>query len=172
MRTIDRELVDEVWREMTEYPPGRIADETQAFLERQPYVAEICQTLTKEFDLQVQQAALGLTFLLFKILEASLGAPFPTVTRQRIIEAYEATTEWMERWEGADPRIFLRGVQGEGEFPHPNLIQYLLTVFYGGDPESVEYDEEVKASLFLLLKTLSDALDIGPVGGGEGTGLD
>jgi hypothetical protein len=35
--------------------------------------------------------------------------------------------------------------------------------FYGGDPESVDYDQEVKASLFLLLKTLSDALDIGEV---------
>jgi hypothetical protein len=38
-----------------------------------------------------------------------------------------------------------------------------LTVFYGGDPESVEYDDEVKASLFLLLKTVADALDIAPV---------
>jgi len=52
---------------------------------------------------------------------------------------------------------------GGGDFPHPNLIQYLLTIFYGGDPESAEYDEEVKASLFLLLKTVADALDIAPI---------
>jgi len=75
--------------------------------------------------------------------------------------APEATTEWLELWEGADPRIFLRSVQGGGEFPQPNLIQYLLTIFYGGDPESVDYDQEVKASLFVLLKTLSDAVDVG-----------
>ena len=149
MRAIDQSLVDEVWREITAYPPGRQEDEARLFLERQPHVAAFCQVVTKEFDATVQKAALGLAFLLFKILEASLAAPFPPVTRHRIEEAYEATAEWLEQWEGADPRIFLRSVQGGGEFPHPNLVQYLLTVFYGGDPESVDYEQEVKASLFL-----------------------
>ncbi len=163
MRAIDQSLVDEVWRDITAYPPGRAGDEARSFLEQQPHVAAFCQMVTNEFDPTVQKAALGLTFLLFKILEASLGASFPRVAEHRIREAYEATTEWLEQWEGADPRIFLRSVQGGGEFPHPNLVQYLLTVFYGGDPESVDYDQEVKASLFLLLKTLADALDIGEV---------
>lgn len=161
MRAIDSSLVDEVWREITTYPPGRAEEEAKAFLQRQRHVAAFCHTVTKEFDAAVQKAALGLAFLLFKILEASLGAPFPSVARERVVEAYEATTEWLEQWEGADPRIFLRSVQAGGEFPHPNLIQYLLTVFYGDDEESAEYDAEVKASLFLMLKTLSDALDIG-----------
>ncbi len=163
MRAIDQALVDEIWREITSYPPGRAEEEARQFLARQPHVAAFCQLVTQEFDLAVQKAALGLAFLLFKILEASLEAPFPPVAQRRIQEAYEATTEWLEQWDGADPRIFLRSVEGGGEFPQPNLVQYLLTVFYGGDPESVEYDEEVKASLFLLLKTLSDALDIGEV---------
>jgi len=163
VRAIDRTLVDEVWREIMSYAPGRANDEARLFLERQPHVAAFCQVVTKEFDAPVQKAALGLTFLLFKILEASLGTPFPALAQHRIQEAYEATAEWLEQWEGADPRIFLRSVQGGGEFPHPNLVQYLLTVFYGGDPESVDYDQEVKASLFLLLKTLGDALDLGEV---------
>lgn len=163
MRAIDQFLVDEVWREITAYPPGRAEEEARLFLQRQPHVATFCQMVTQEFDPAVQKASLGLAFLLFKILEASLGAPFPPVAQPRIQEAYEATTEWLEQWDGADPRIFLRSVGGGGAFPHPNLLQYLLTEFYGGDPESVDYDQEVKASLFLLLKTLSDALDIGEV---------
>ncbi|MBI4591649.1 MAG: hypothetical protein HY725_22715 [Candidatus Rokubacteria bacterium] len=167
MRAIDQLLVDEVWREMTSYPPGRQENEAREFLERQPHVATFCQVVTTEFDPTVQKAALGLTFLLFKILEASLGGPFPPVAEHRIREAYETTTEWLEQWEGADPRIFLRHVQGGGALPQPNLIQYLLAAFYGGDPASVDYDQEVKASLFLLLKTLADALDIGEVEPGE-----
>lgn len=163
MRAIDQSLVDEVWREIAAYPPGRAEEEARAFLQQQPHAAQFCQVVAKEFDPTVQKAALGLTFLLFKILEASLGTPFPPVAAHRIREAYEATTEWLEQWDGADPRMFLRSIQGGGEFPHPNLVQYLLTVFYGSDPESVDYDQEVKASLFLLLKTLSDALDIGEV---------
>jgi hypothetical protein len=163
MRAIDQALVDEIWREMTTYEPDRAGAEAKMFLSRQPHVAEICRELTKEFDATVQKAALGLAFLLLKIVEASLGAPFPTIAQERIIRAYETTTEWLEQWDGAEPRIFLRAVQGAGEFPHPNLIQYLLTVFYGGDPESAEYDGKVKAGLFLLLKTLVDALEIGEI---------
>ena len=163
MRAIDQGLVDEVWQEVVTYEGERATAEAKAFLARQPYVGEICRQLMGEFDPETQKAALGLAFLLFKIVETSLGAPFPSVGRERLVQAYEATTEWLEQWEGADPRFFLRSVQGGGEFPHPNLIQYLLTVFYGGDPESAEYDDEVKASLFLLLKTVADALDIAPV---------
>lgn len=144
MRAIDRSLVDEVWREVTAYPPGRQEDEAREFLERQPHVASFCQVVTRELDLAVQKAAIGLGFLLFKILEASLGTPFPPVARQRIQEAYEGTTEWLEQRE-----------EGGGEFPHQDLVQYLV--------ESVDGDEEAKAALFLLLKTLSDAAELPPL---------
>ncbi len=161
MRAIDPALVEEVWREMTRYPPERAEEEAVAFLQRQPHVAAFCHSITKQLDEDVQKAALGLAFLLFKILEASLGTPFPPLTRERVLEASEATAAWLERWEGADPRLFLQSVLDEGKFPHPNLVRYLLTVFYCGAPESAAPDAEVAASLFLLLKTLCDALDIG-----------
>lgn len=144
MRAIDRTLVDEVWREVTACPPGRQAVEAREFLERQPHVAAFCQAVTRELNVAVQRAAIGLAFLIFKILEASLGAPFPPVTQSRIREAYEATTEWLERRE-----------ESEGEFPHRNLVQYLV--------ESVDGEEEAKAALFLLLKTLWDAAELPPL---------
>ena len=140
MRAIDRTLVDEVWREATAYPPGRQADEAREFLEGQPQVAAFCQAVTRELDVAVQRAAIGLAFLLFKIFEASLGMRCPPVGQRRIREAYEGTTEWLEQPE-----------EGGGGFPHRDLVQYLV--------ESVDGDEEAKAALFLLLKTLSDALD-------------
>ena len=166
MLAISQKLVSDVWQEMISYPPERAEAEASRFLERQPHVAELCQKATQELDDPARKAALGLTFLFFKIVEASLGAPVQMVTRQRIVDAYRATTEWLERWEGAHPGIFLRSVEAGEEFPQPNLIQYLLTVFYGGDPESEEYDDEVRATLFLLLKTLSDSVDFGPLEAG------
>jgi hypothetical protein len=119
MRAIDQGLVDEVWREVATYESERATAEAKVFLERQPHVREICRQLIEEFDPEAQKAALGLTFLLFRIVEASLGAPFPTISRERLIQAYEATTEWLEQWEGADPRFFLRSVQGGGRLPAP-----------------------------------------------------
>jgi hypothetical protein len=140
VRAIDWILVDEVRREVTAYPRGRQADEAREFLERQPHVAAFCQAVTRELDVAIQRAAIGLAFLLFKIFEASAGMRWPPVARRRIREAYEGTTEWLEQPE-----------EGGGEFPHRDLVQYLV--------ESVDGDDEAKAALFLLLKTLSDALD-------------
>ncbi len=162
MRPIDPALLDEVWREITAYPPARVEEEAAAFLARQPDVARFCHTVTKQFDESVQRAAVGLAFLLFKILEASLGVPFPSVARERVTEAYEATTAWLEGWEGVEPQIFLRDVLDAAASPHPNLTQHLLTLFYGSDPLSGKYDAEVVAALYLMLKTLTDALDIAP----------
>jgi hypothetical protein len=157
MRAIDQALVDRVWEEIVASPPDRQADEARAFLEGQPHAAAFCAALTRELDLPARRAALGLAFLLFKTLEASRGTPAPRVSRQRIEAAYRATSAWLDRWEGADARVFLRSVEVGPEFPQPHLVQYLLTAFYVGDPNSAAYDEEVRASLFLLLKTLADA---------------
>ena len=104
MRAIDQALVDEVWWEVTTYEGERATAEARVFLERQPYVGEICRQLMKEFDPEAQRAAMGLTFLLFKIVETSLGAPFPTISRDRLIQAYEAITEWTTRTGGSGNR--------------------------------------------------------------------
>ncbi len=158
MRGIDQALVDEVWRETAAYPPGRVETEAGAFLSQQPHVAAFAQAMTREQDPVVQKAALGLCFLLFKALERSLGRPFPLVAEARILEAYEATTDWLRRSEAADAAAMLSAADDPA---HPTLVSYILAVFYGG--AAGEFDERVRAALFLMLRTLSDALDLGEV---------
>ena len=158
MRGIDQALVDEVWRETAAFPPGRAEAEAMDFLERQPHVAAFCQVGTREQDAAVQKAAMGLCFLLFRILERSLGQPFPRLAEERIAVAHEATAEWLGRIESADPEAVLRAADDPA---HPTLVSYILSVFYGG--RAGECDERVRASLFLMLRTLSDALDLGEV---------
>ena len=160
MRPIDPTLVDEVWREMMAYPAGRVEAEAQAFLARQPHVAAFTRAMIKEQDPIVQKAAFGLCFLLFKILEQSLGQPFPVVREERIAQAYDATTAWLEHAPAASPARVLSATSDPG---HPTLVTHILSVFYGDDSGSADYDEGVRASLLLLLRTLSDALDLGPV---------
>jgi len=167
VRAIDRSLVDEVWRGLAAYPPGRADAEAKAFLERQPHVAAFCRAVTKQFDERAQKAALGLAFLLFKVLEASLGAPVPSLARERVMEAYSATTGWVAQWGDADPRRFLEGVLGGEASPGLDLSRYLLSVVFAGDPAGAVHDAEVVASLLLMLRTLAGALDICP---GSATG--
>lgn len=158
MRGIDQALVSEVWREITSYPPGRIDEEARDFLSRQPEVAAFAHTVTAEQDPVVQRAGLGLCFLLFKILERSLGHPFPRLEESRLRAAHDASTEWLAGLEGDDSE---RIVAAGGAPGHPTLAAHLVAVFYGEGGEGC--DERVRAGFLLMLRTLTDALDLGPV---------
>ena len=160
MRVIDRALVDDVWRDVTGYAPARVASEAQAFLELQPHAAAFSQSVTRGLDPAVQKAALGLGFLLFKVLEASLGRPFPQLAEDRVLEAYALTQAWLAEHDGTAPAQLLEALE-HGE--HPSLPGYILSVFYEGAAAAADYDDTVRASLFCLLKTLTDALDLAHV---------
>ena len=162
MKAIDRALVDEVWRETIAYPPERVHAEAQAFLERQPHAAAFSHRVMGDVEPRVREAALGLGFLLFKILERSLGRPFPPLAEARIAAAYETTRAWLTESAGADAAAIARSVDAPA---HPSLITHILTTFYGGDGDPGAYDEHVKASLVLLLTTLTEALDLRAVEG-------
>ncbi len=157
MRGIDQALVAEVWRDMMAYTPGRVDAEATEFLARQPHVADFAREQTQGQEPAVQRAAFGLCFLLFKILEASLGRPFPVVSEERIAEARDDVTRWLAERDVDDPA----GVLGAADDPaHPTLAGHILSLVYG---DAAEYDERVKTSLFLMLRTLSQALDLGEV---------
>jgi hypothetical protein len=152
--------VGEVWRGISAYAPARVATEAQEFLELQPHAAAFSQSAAGGFDPAVQKAALGLAFLLFKVLEASLGRPFPLLAEERIMAAYVETQAWLGERGGAAPAELLETLE-RGE--HPSLPAYILSVFYEGDAAARGCDDTVRASLFCLLKTLTDALDLAHV---------
>ena len=108
----------------------------------------------------MQRAALGLCFLLFKILERSLGRPFPLLSETRIQAAHHAVTEWLDALDGdgEESGRVLETVSAPG---HPTLPAYIIAVFYGESAEGC--DERVRAGFALMLRTLTDALDVGRV---------
>ena len=158
MRGIDQALVDEVWRETTSYPPGRIDEEARDFLARQPHVAAFAHALTREHDPAVQRAALGLCFLLFKVLERSLGRPFPLLAESRLRAAHDTASEWLAALEAEESE---RVVEAAGPAGHPTLAAYIISVFYREGAEGC--DERVRDGFVLMLRTLTDALDLGHV---------
>jgi hypothetical protein len=143
-RGIDAALVDEVWREIVQYPPDRVQAEARAFLEQQPDVAAVAALASEPFEAPVRQATFGLAFLFFKVLERSAGEPFPRVPEARLQSVWQATAERLA---------------ASSEGPASPLVSYVLSVFYGGD--SGPYDAGVRASLVQLLETLREAVDLG-----------
>jgi hypothetical protein len=158
VRELDEALVQEVWDGFCGWGPERSTAEARTFIERQPHLVALADAVMEEFDAEAQKAAFGLVFLLTRVWEAHREQPLDPVSRERVVEAYEATLRWMDRWEGADERFLARS----GEFPQPHLIPYLITRFYRGGSGNDDYEAEVRGSLFLVLKAAADALEAGP----------
>jgi hypothetical protein len=152
-------LVDEVWAEITRYAPERVQVEARDFLGRQPHAAAFARRFAPAADAAVQQAAVGLAYLLFKILERSLGRPFPPLAEERIARAWEANARWLERAEASPGQV----LEALGSAAHPSLVAYILDAFYGS--EAAACDPAVRAGLLVMLKTLTEALDIAAVEG-------
>jgi hypothetical protein len=81
------------------------------------------------------------------------------VAGARIAAAYEVTQSWLAHGETADPASVL---ERAADPTHPTLVTHILSVFYG-DAVPGDHDAGVRASLFLMLRTLSGALDLGEV---------
>lgn len=143
MRPLDPALVETVWQELSAYPEERSSAEARAFIASQPHLVRLAEALTRGFDREVQKAALGLLFLLLKVIEAHRETPVPAVPAAWVAEVYRQTLARLEQGKGAAP-----------EPREPDLACYLLAAFYDRGPES----PEPEASLFLLLKTAADAL--------------
>lgn len=156
MRAIDRRLVDEVWRELGAYGAARTADEARAFLARQPHVAAFTHAVVQGQDESVQRAGLGLAFLLFKVLEASLGRPFPEVTEARIVGAHADARAAIASLGAPDGDTVVRAMDDAAA---GGLVAHVLAAFYDG--AAAGYDDGVRANLALLIGTLAGALDLG-----------
>ena len=156
-----RTLVDEVWREMTRYAPERVAVEAQAFLAQQPHVAAFSHAVTQGANEAVQRAALGLCFLLFKVLERSLGRPLRKAGGGADRRRLRRHPRLARRAGGGRSR---HGGTGDGrrrapEPGHPHSRHAVWRRRGGGGLRR----RRVRANLALLLGTLTDALDLGPV---------
>lgn len=160
MRTIDRRLVDDVWAALGAYGPARTADEARSFLARQPHVAAFTHAMIQGQDEAVQRAGLGLAFLLFKVVEVSLGRPFPEVTEGRLVAAHTDAHAAVAALGAPDAEAVLRAMDGAAG---GGLVSHVLGAFYGD--AAAGYDDGVRANLALLLGALARALDLGAVEG-------
>jgi hypothetical protein len=154
MRELDQALVEDVWEAMCALDPERSRAAARAFIDTQPHLVSLAEDLMREFDRDALKAALGLLFLLAKVMEAHRERPLDPAPRERVADAHQATLAWIERWDGAEQRFLARS----GEFPQPHLIPFLISVFMPDSGERDDYTAEVRGSLFVLLKTAADAL--------------
>ena len=73
-------------------------------------------------------------------------------------DAEPESADWLARLEREDPDAVL---EAAGATAHPTLAAHIISVFYGDGAEAC--DGRVRAGLILMLRTLTDALDLGPV---------
>jgi hypothetical protein len=157
MPDIDRQIIEETWRNVTALDPATASAEARRFAEKQPAVLRFVKEVLREFDEGVQGAALGLAYLLFKAVEAVHNTDLPTLSDAQIEEVYGENAEWLEPlglWEGRPLRRLLEDVLDLQEV----YVPFTLIETYLQRPGVGSFSEKLKGHLFLVIKTLFDCL--------------
>lgn len=157
MPDIDRQLIEETWRKVTAFDPATASAEARRFAEKQPAVLRFVQEVLREFDERIHGAALGLAYLLFKVVEAMQGEDPSTLSDREIQDAYGENAGWLDALGRLEGRPFKRLLEDVTDLQEV-YVPFTLIEAYLQRPGVGPFGERAKGHLFLVIKTLSDCL--------------
>jgi hypothetical protein len=161
-RILDDGLIEAVWDAVRSYGPERAEREARAFIDRQPHLVALAEAMTQGFAEDVCKTALGLVYLVAKLVEAEQEAPLPAVSATEVDRAYRSATARLGGTSDGE------GVPASdaGAFSRPELIPALVLRFRPPRLGHGEEEAEVRGRLVVLLRAAADALS--RAAGGQG----
>ena len=157
MLEIHQQLIVETWKRVTAFDPDTASAEARRFAEKQPAVLRFVQEVLREFDEGIQGTALGLAYLLFKVVEAVQGENLPTLSDRQLEENYGENAQWLDALERLEGRPFRRLLEDVLELQEVS-VPFTLIETYLQRPGVGPFGEKLKGHLFLVIKILFDCL--------------
>lgn len=162
MKLIQKDLVDETWQEISQYPFDRMAQESERFIKVQPHAALIILAFTEGCDEEVRSLALYLAYVVFRMFEKSARGKIPPLSGEAVENAFSANENWLKSIKDMDERLLERRMKYSRDLRQPFVIQYVIEALYE-ESEEEDYqdflDDDSRATILIVIKTLIDALD-------------
>lgn len=159
METIDRSVVEATWQTVARYSPEEAFAEQRSFTDKQPTIVAFILQFTEELDQDVQQLALYLAHVVWKIFESASPVPIPPVLPEAIVVAFQKWEKWFSQFEGIEEKEFDALVKKNLQLTQPNVIAYTIEALMEESEDSVKLSDEDMGYLFWLLLTVVDVLD-------------
>jgi predicted TIM-barrel fold metal-dependent hydrolase len=157
---LSEDLVERTWEEVALFTPARGRKEMGRLGKNQPDLLSFIMEFSVELDQQVKELALYMFVVVYRMFEKGYGKKIKRVTPKEIMACHEANERLMEGMEAAHDRFFERIARVQIS-SQPFVIKYVVDAIFEApeDEDPVSLTDEDAGFLFLLLKTVIDALN-------------
>ena len=164
MEPIPERIVEKTWQEVAGFSPDRAKKEMMKIGNSQSELLAFVAESAKEIGQEVRELAIYIFFVVYRMFQESHGK-IKKISSEEIIEYYEHNEDQIKKLEGAHDR-FLDRIASVQTSRQPYVVKYVVDALMEEDEggEAVALTDEQKGFLFLLLKTVIDALDQSGIG--------
>ncbi|MBI1746911.1 MAG: hypothetical protein HYR55_10035 [Acidobacteria bacterium] len=163
MVTISAQLVEETWRRIDDCGPDQGPEMVGHYSKSQPNIFEFMVEFTREIQPESTEFALYMSYVIWQVFDAAYGKAYPVILPEEIIAAYETNEVWVQQHDGLDDIQLYERLEADTHLRQVNLVISVLDALFAPmgseDPDEINIPEEDKGYLFLLMKTIIDALD-------------
>ena len=159
MEPIHETLVEETWQEVAGFSPRRAEREMNRTAKKQRELIGFIAAYTEDLNREAAELAFYMFFTIYRMFQKSSGG-MQRITGDQIEHCLDQNEGMLERLEGAHEKFVERVAKVEASrqpFVMRYLVETLIEAPDGEDP--VHLSEEEIGALFLVLKTVIDALD-------------
>jgi hypothetical protein len=159
MEPIPEAIVEKTWQEVAGFNPDRATKEMIKVGQSQPELLAFLMESAKEMGQEVRELVIYMFLVVYRMFQHAHGK-IKMISPEEIIECYKHNESLMERLEGAHEK-FLDRVASIQTYRQPYVVKYVADALMEEDDweEAVVLTDEQKGFLFLLLKSVIDALD-------------
>ena len=139
MRQISQELVETIWKEVSDFSSGRVEKEFERAAQLQPDLLTFVLVFTEELSQDAQGLATYLFFVIHRIFEQGTKRKIRGVRASQVERQLEQNEKMLARLEHAHPRFFERmGLTEASRQPH--VVQYLVEAIMEASDEEDPID--------------------------------
>lgn len=160
MEAISEAMVEETWMEMVRLPSEEAQNQVQGVWKRQPELMQFLMELTEELDEGASGLAFYLFFVIVRMFEKAYGEAVQKVMAEEILESFEANQVLLEKLARVN-ESFLEKLSEPALWDQPYVLRYMVEALMEASEnqeDPIELSEQEFGYLFLILKTVIDAL--------------
>ena len=164
MELISEELAEKTWQKVAEFDPEEANKEMMRISKSQPYLMAFMIEFSQDLDEDVKGLATYMFAVVYRMFKKSARKRLKRISVEQIIECYDSNEKLMESLDGAHERFFDRIARVQLS-RQPYVMKYVVDTLMEApeDEEPVPLTEDDVGYLFLLLKSVVDALDLNAI---------
>ncbi len=159
VKEIPEDIVEAAWTEVGGLSPDQAMREMQRLMRVQEPLLAFILHRSEDLSQDARELCLYMAVVVYRMYEKAFPPSLPRARPKDVVRAYEANLEWLEQAAGTHERLLMERILPNLDLRQPAVLHYIGECVFEPEDEALELSEEDQGQLFLVMKTLVDALD-------------